>query len=428
MFGRFIGLIRIKLISFLLILVLGSTTAYAQGNLHIGRLTVTPAFRYAFGYNSNVFFAPTNEQDDSLSVLTPSILLGYTGSTPGNYFQAGYTGDWAFYTDLTDNNWQRHSPFVSFGYESPTGFYTKLSDNYNKSEDPFGSFNEFNQSSQFGLGEMTRRWDNLAQALLGYHMSDRYFAEAYYKNYVIKYDQDKDNWQDRMDNTGAVSLFYRMTPKTSVFLEYNFTDADYTKQNDGVFDIGRNTNWSSDTSQDYQLHNLLFGARFEAGAKLSGEAKIGYGNRKQENSVDPEGFPYSDWNGLVINSYVSYQATSRTSFVLNLQHSPLGSPSADAAFFINTLVQLHVRQALAYRLSLNLRGELNNDDYKDEPAEFPSKYFNRFGFFMGLDWAIRPWMTAGIKYEFQEQVASNDFYKSSEFTVHKASINVNFVY
>ena len=198
------------------IVFLSGGMAFAQGNLHLGRITVTPSLRYAFEYNSNVFFAPTNEQDDTLSVLTPSVLFGYTGSTPGNYFQAGYMGDWAFYTDLSDNNWQRHSPFVSFGYESPTGFYTKLSNNFNWSEDPFGSFNEFQQSSQFGLGAKTQRWDNLAQALLGYHFSNRYFAEAYYKNYVIKYDQDKDQWQDRMDNTGALALFYRLTPKTSV--------------------------------------------------------------------------------------------------------------------------------------------------------------------------------------------------------------------
>ena len=412
----------------LLILFLPSAVVFAQGNLRLGRLSVTPGFRYAFNYDSNVFFEPTDEHDDFIHLLSPSILLGYSGSTPDNYFQAGYNGDFALYTDLTDNNWQRHSPFVSFGYGSPLGFYLKLSDNFTYSEDPFGSFNEFNQSNQFGLGEKTKRWDNLANILLGYRFGSRYFSEVFYTNYVIRYDQDKDKWQDRIDNRVGIAGFYRITPKTSLFLEYRGTFAGYDKQDDGIFDPGRGVNWSKDTSQDYSLSDLLIGARFESGGKLSGEAKLGYGKQEFKNSVDPIGFPYKDWDGLVISTYVAYQATARTNLLLNLQHSPLGSPDADAASFVNTLLQLQLRQALAYRLSLNLRGTYNLDDYQNERPGRPKKYFNRFEFQGGIDWAVKPWCTAGFEYEYREQVASDDFYASSEWTVNRVTAYVSFVY
>lgn len=411
----------VYLASVWLILLIFGVNAFGQGNLKLGRLSMTPALKYELRYDDNVFIESTNEQDDTIHIITPSILFGYTGATPGNYFQAGYTGDFALYTDLTDNNWQRHSPFASFGYESPKGFYVQLSDNFSWSKDPFGSFTDFDQSNRFGLGTNTERYDNTGKVLGGYHFSDRWFVETYYQNFLIRYDLDKDAWQDRIDNGFSGALFYRFTPKTSVFVEYRGTKAEYDEQNDGIFDVGRDTFWSSDTSQDYWLHDALVGVRFEPGGKISGEAKVGYGKKDFDNSVDVLGNEYKDAGDLIFNSFLTYTPTQRTTVSLNAQRSPLGSPDADAPSFVNTLVQLSLTQGFAYGLSGHLLGGWNYDDYQDENPGVPNKYFNRYTVRIGLDWAIKSWIKVGVGYEYEDQQASDEAaFGTSEYSVNRA--------
>ena len=64
----------------------------------------------------------------------------------------------------------------------------------------------------------------------------------------------------------------------------------------------------------------------------------------------------------------------------------------------------------------------NNDDYRNVAAGLPSKYFNRFHIRIGLDWAIKSWLLAGIYYDWQDQVASNKAaYGSSAYTANKVA-------
>lgn len=421
---------HVLLLSLVLIccfLIIPPSDAFAQWNLHLGRLTVTPSLNYDLLYTDNVFIEKTNEQDDFIHTITPGVLLGYTGA-PGNSFLAGFSADIARYTDLDDNNYEAYRPFVNISLNSPFGLYFRGGDNFTWTADPFGSFNEYDQSNRFGIGQKTERYDNLLNATLGYNLGEKYFTEVTYKNYLTRYDLDKNKWQDRMDHSIAAALFYRLTPKTSAFSEFRYTVADYNEQNDGIFDEGRDTNWSSETSQDYELIDILIGARLEPVGKLSGEARVGYGAKNFENSVDPIGNSYKDSSTFVASILMTYMPTSRTNLSINVQRSQMGSPDADAASFINTFVQLKLAQQLAYRLTLNLGTEFNNDDYQDEAAGRPDKYFNRYGILPGLDWAIKPWLSTGIQYRYEEQMASDDEYQSSEYTVNKVSFHIKATY
>ena len=418
----------IALLSISLILGFSAVTTFAQGNLRLGRLTVQPILKYELLYDDNIFLESTNTQEDFINKISPGILIGYAASRPQNYFQIGYNGDFALYVDFTDNDWQRHNPFVRFGYYSPKGLYFNFSDNYTRGNDPFGTVNEFNQSNQFGIGEKTKRWDNGLDATLGYLLTDKYFTEVSYRNYIIRYDTDKDKWQDRTDNAFGLALFYRVTPRTSILAQYRYLSAVYDSQNDGIFDPGRDTNWSSDTSQDYYLNQLFIGARFEPGGKLFGELKLGYGGQNYENSADPQGFKYEENPTWIANTYLTYRPRARTTFVLNFQRSQLGSPDADAASFINTLAQLRLIQVLAYRLSLNIGAGVSYDDYQNEPSGIPEKNFTRPMLDIGLDWLIRPWLTVGMKYDYINNMASDEIYESQEYKRNSVGVFVRATY
>ena len=397
--------------------------------IRLGRTTIAPSLGYQLRYDDNLFYASENQQDDFVNILTPGLLLTYAGARPGNLIQIGYSTDVALHREAADNNWSRHSPFLSFTYASPLGYYVRFGDNYTWSEDPFGSFNEFDQSNRFGLGEKTRRWDNAANLLVGYNVSPRYFIEGTYNNYVIRYDLDKDKWQERTDNIGGLTLGLRVTPRLSLISGYRLTRAVYDKQNDGIFDPGRDTNWSSDTSQDYYIQDISVGVRIETGGPISGEVSIGYEEKSFDNLFDPLNLKYEDSSSYFIRTTtgLTYQPTARSTLTLNTQRAILGSPDADATSFINTLVQVGLNQQLfsygRIQCSGRLLGGWNFDDYQNENPGTPEKYFQRWNGEVGIDASYR-WITLGLSYSYETQVASDPVYATSEYELNRTLFNI----
>ena len=116
-----------------------------------------------------------------------------------------------------------------------------------------------------------------------------------------------------------------MTGKTSLLANYRQGVTVYDKQNDGV------NGWSDTTSQDNTFSSYFIGFRFEPGGKLSGEIKLGLGNKNYDNEVDKNGNNYKDIDSWVAETNVNFQARAKTIFTLNLQRSLKGSPDSDAA-------------------------------------------------------------------------------------------------
>ncbi len=375
---------------------------FAQGNIHLGRLKVEPGIAYKFEYNDNIYSANTDEEEDYIHTVTPSIRLGYTG-TAGNFFSAGYNVELVAYSDYDKNNYQNHRPFISLGYKSPAGLYLRANDYFQHTEDPYGTEN------QYGIGRKTKRWNNTADVAAGYDLTERYTLECMYKNYVERFDLTEDKWQNRIDHVYGASFFVRVTGKTSLFGQYRRTQAEYDEQNDGI------DGWNSTNSRDYNLNDYFIGARFEPGGKLSGEIKLGYGEQEFDNAIDKDGNPYVDESSWVAETTVNYQPMKKTRLSLNLQRSFKGAPDVDSSSYEDTLVGLTLGQELGNRFSLDLGFEWNKNDYLNENPGRPEKYFDIYTFKGALDYRIQDWLTAGLEYKYKSKQASHTEYKDSEY-------------
>jgi len=392
-----------------LLLALQPASVSAQG-LTWGKMKLGVGLEYQLEYNDNIFSAPTNEQDDYIHHIIPKIELGYENTErPGNYFFLGYKVDVARYADFSNNDYERHTPYVSIGLKSPRGFYLTARDLYVNTADPYGSENQYN------VGVQTKRYNNTADILLGYEFFKRYAVEAFYENFFIRYDEQQDKWQDRSDNRVGGNLVYNVTPKTGLFFQYRYLQAEYDKQNDGVFDPGRGAAWSSDTSQDYTLNDFFRGARFKPGGKLSGEVKLGYGTKDYDNELDIAGNRYEDFGDWIAETLFSWQARERTKFTLELRRSFEGSPDADASGYIDTKAGLMWDQQFARRLSLKVAGRWNGNDYQDEAPGRPDKFFNIYTGWFVFKWDIKKWLYAGIDYESTSKQATKSFYNGEEY-------------
>lgn len=395
------------------ILCISVPAALGQGNISLGRLEIHPGVKYEIESNSNIYMKNTNEQDDIIHKITPSLNLKYAGTTPGNYFSIGYSVDFVGYSDFDDNNYQNHNPSVEFGLESPVGFFLKVKESYISTEDPYGSAEIY-----YKLGTKTKRWNNTVDLTIGYKYGS-YSIDAAYKNYVEGYDLVEDKWQDRQDHEYSLSLFYHLTAKTAAFFAYERTQAEYGKQNDGV------PNWSSTTSQDHAKNSYYLGVRFEPGGKLSGDIKFGWGEKIWENTFDKDGYGYRDADSWIADTSVSYEATAKTSISLTLKRGHSGSPDAVAASVVDSAIMLGLKQKIGTRLSLNLGIDYANIDYQGETADNPEKAFDTFDFTLGLDYTIKTWLKTGLKYQYKTKAANNVVYQTDEYDASIISVQIN---
>lgn len=391
--------------------------AFAQGNLTWGKFKGKVGLKYELEFNDNIFSEKTNEQDDIIHHIIPGIELGYENEgRPGNYFFVGYNVDIARYADFSDNDYETHRAFLNLGLKTAAGFYLNASDNFMQTSDPYGS------DSLYGEGANTKRLDNSAYVLLGYGFFNRYAVEGFYDNYFINYDLQKDQWQDRTDNTFGANLVYNITPKTGLFLQYRYTGAEYDEQDNGIFDPGAGANWSSNTSQDYTINDFFVGARFKPGGKLSGEVKLGYTSKDYKNDFDIIGNKYVDNTTWSSETLFSWQARQRTKLTFELRRSIEGSPDLVSASYTDTTTGLMWDQQLKHRLSLKVAGRWNNNDYQNEVGGAPDKEFNIYTGWFVFKWDLKKWLSLGVDYEYTSKNATDSVYAGQEYDRNQARL------
>jgi hypothetical protein len=136
-----------------------------------------------------------------------------------------------------------------------------------------------------------------------YDLTEKFQLRLDYSNFYLNYEDKINQDDDRKDDVYSAYVFFRMTSKTSVFVEYDFTDIDYDT-----------------TPKDSHEHRYYGGIRWEMTGKSSGQIKGGYGRRKTTDSpmIDTD-VTYSDfsedtWVGAI---QLDHNLTSQTNLTFN---------------------------------------------------------------------------------------------------------------
>jgi len=245
-----------------------------------------------------------------------------------------------------------------------------------------------------------------------------------------RYDHLKDEFQDTIDNTYGIAVFYNLTPKTALFGQYLRNDTEYDSQNDGI-DVNRDgiDEWNSGNSQDYTLDRFLIGARFRPGGKLIGEFKFGYGTIDFDNDTDKNGNEFDDDSFFSMEANVGYKPVERTSLSLILKRYKQPSTSADvssdvSATYLRTIIGLALNQNFTNRISAKLGFEWSNKDYEDERAGYPQKEIDLYTARCGLDYFIKDWLTVGLSYKYQDNQANKSQYDDDDYTVNTVAFQL----
>ncbi|MDP3285424.1 MAG: outer membrane beta-barrel protein [Desulfobacterales bacterium] len=391
----------------LLLLLVASSGAFAEGGkIRFGNLALIPGLSVQGIHDDNIYLGDGSntvgekEESDWITHVKPGMMLELTFPDRGK-MMAGYQGDFAYYSDNTDNDWETHKGLFSLNYDSPGGLIAGINNTYADAEDPYGS------AEQYGIGTLTKRWNNDLASKIGFNFSDRFKILAFYNYYKQDYDNDvRDYTQDYNSNEFGAGFEVKVMPKTWMFLRYYYGTQKYFTHRSGVTS-------SNDASFDW--HRANTGLGWDSGGKLAGELNFGYQWKDYDNRLDVNGNEYDDRNTWIASTSVDFMPTETTTLSVSIARALRQAGSDSNDYFEDTGYGLSVSQKILSKLLVKAGYNYSENDYFVGTRKDDNHTLNASLQFE----LIKDILKAGAEYVYKEK-NSNDpgsDYKDNQFII-----------
>lgn len=390
---------------FLILLVCLPLIAFAEGNIHVGRIQINPVLSYDLTHDSNIFKEKSDERSDFIHKLRPGVIARYEGEGD-NFLMAGYNLGVIRYTDYNDNDYIEHNAALEGIYYTPKGIYVRLDNMYSHTANPIGNINSYRENNP-----KVRRWYNIGSLGLGYEYN-RLRTEFSYTNHYERYLEREDHWQNRNDHKYSILGYYRILPRTSLLAEYRLVDINYTNQD-------------SATSQDAIFHQFFVGLNFDPTGKLNGELKLGIGHKDYDNDAGWNGDDYKDVTTWLAETNLDWAVTAKTKINAKFARALKDSTESYATRFSTTSVELGIRHTFFDQFTAYAATSYAQSDYDNTSTTLSSRQDKTFGAETGLEYRfknwIEDWLTIGLGYSYKNRDSNFD---DEDYRDHRTTLSL----
>ena len=357
-------------------------------------------------YTDNAFSTNDDKKSDFITVLSPGIWLAVpvelekmsavdtSTLSPGGMslsryppdafkrYQAylSYVADIELHSrDSNELNFIGHKAEGLLQYNFRGGLSLELLDQFEFSHDDFGT-----GISSLSEDELVKYKTNLLSFIANYRLSERFNLRAGYANYIVRYDDDTNDFRDRDDNVFSGYIFYKFKPKTSFFVQYEFIDIQYKK----------------DTASNSKEYHYLGGIQWDMTAKSSGTIKAGYGFKDFTKS-DSE-----DSKDFIMELQLSHRFTPKTSMTLTASRTTNETNISTTDYILSTAIGVGYVQMLTSKLTADIQLTYTNDIYRqdltydDRTDQLNDKYYTAS---FSLRHKVKRWLDTSVGYLFSRR-------------------------
>jgi len=354
--------------------------------IEVGPLQVVPSLAVTETYSDNIYqsYDGTDKESDMITTLTPGITVRLP--LRRNAVEVGYTGDFHWYADNAESDYMDHTLSALLDLDFPGGLTVGISDTFKNAVRP-REWKE--QAGLSGAADPYRERDyqsNDVRATAVYRFVDRWAAEARYGNYFIDYDEPYDSDNDYDTNLVGGSLYYRLTAKTDVLVDYNYAVVDYD-----IADIYDNTN-----------HSAYAGLSFDPTAKLRGYCKAGWARKEYDNTVpgradDASIFSLLVETGYVVSPYNLITLTAERVFQEDVNTNAMYTVT-DAGLSWKHVFARNERVAMTTGIGYGTRDYDEPDIDTDGLTKVRDDEQWRIS--LGIDYEFRDWLSLAVGYDY----------------------------
>jgi len=381
---------------------LPAVAAIEPAAIDAGPVKIVPMISAQVGYDDNFFSTSANEEDDTITVLSPSVqLIAEDGL---NAYRLTYQLSEGINQDHSSDNYTDHNLSADAHLEFSQRSVQDLNAAYNKGHEARGT-------GLSGTGGIA----NSIDAPLEYDTQTVGFSYIYgapeatgrIQVYGEHLDREYQNFRsitEGRDDTevtlGAV-FYYQVMPKTSLLFEVRNKDIDY--------DV------DPANSLDNETRKYFVGATWEGTAKTTGTVKVGV-SEKDFDSASRKDFTSGSWEASV-------RWAPRTYSVVDISTSRSAAESTGNGNFIDTKsYNVNWNHAWSDIVNTDLGLGLTSETYegaadgrKDDTASVN----------MGVNYDMRRWLTFGLNYKYSDidsNLANTDYSKNLVMLTVNASL------
>jgi hypothetical protein len=346
-------------------------------------------------YTDNVFNTGDDKKSDFVTVISPGIwisiphiyekllMIETSNMAPGGYTLSRYKPEYfrryqtyVFYnadieefSEFTSEDRVNHRLEGFFQYNLKGGISLEVVDQYLDSHDIRGT----------GISqEMDTFKTNLFHGIGTYNVSERFRLRFDYSHFSVNYDEERNDFRDRDDNSIYGYIFYKFKPKTVFFIEYEYLDIDYEKY---------------DTSSSIE-HHYFGGIQWDVTAKSKGSIKAGYGIKD---------FSYDDEENrdVILELQVDYKFTTKTSLLLRALRRTTETNIAATDFVLSNTLKAEYIQKVTGKITADIDLVYENDNYNGVltfSGETKEREDNYFSGTFSIQYDFKEWLKTAIGY------------------------------
>ncbi len=341
--------------------------------------SVEPELGVEFRYDDNIFQSATGVTSSLISIVSPGL---FVSAQPSKHrFEFQYEGDFAWYSDSSPDNYDDHyleaGAYLALGQRSKfdiVGSYDDAHDDrgtgLTEGFDP--AIDLPPEPDEYQLAEILGRFSFGSSASKGRLVLETGYRDLEYTNHL-----DRTRFFDRNETYGDATFYYRVMPKTSLLMDARLTQIDYP--NDRTLQPSLN-------SKEYRY---LFGVTWDTTAKTTGTVKVGYVQKKFDETAQGE-FSDPSWE-------VDVRWSPRTYSHFNFRTARYPSETNGGGNFIdNTSYSAVWEHEWSDRIKSRLGARYLEQDYRGSALNRKQE-LTKYSF--SLSYEMRRWLSwkAGVE-------------------------------
>lgn len=262
---------------------------------------------------------------------------------------------------------------------------------------------------QLEVGSLTRGQSrdfdsNFFMATGDWDITEKFRLQLDYINFALSYEDEINQFLDRVDNGFDLYGYFNYSLKTSFFLEYKFVDVAYDER----IQIDNNSNF------------WYGGIKWDTTEKLALLFKLGY----QEKKFDDTSLGLEDFDGMVYDLQLTYRFTEKT--VLEFASYRTNEETDNYLASDKTVIGagFTYKQKFSDKWSGSLGFIYEDAEYSDlqivdELDRDDQTYFIE----PAVQYLFREWLMFELAYEYETRDSSDDFF---DYDTNTVMFNVNF--
>ncbi len=249
-----------------------------------------------------------------------------------------YSPEFELYTKHSKHNHINHKAEGLLQWNLSSGLSFDLIDVYRRKKDIAG--NNIDDT-------LYRHQSNLLDLIATYQPSEKLILRLSYSNYYLDYYEVANSFRDRMDNTFDAYIFYKIKPKTSLFLQYARSYIDFDK-----VDV-------LDSIED----RYYIGINWKMTGKSKGRLKLGYIDKNFDMTA------HNDRSGFSFELQTIHNLSPKRALQINAFRNFNESDFNQASSFYATGIDVGVLQRFSKKWTGALNVSFEKDSYNEVDRE-----------------------------------------------------------